>query len=514
MKVCVQIVMVLNLDKCIGCYICLIICKNVWILCEGVEYVWFNNVEIKFGIGYLKEWENQDKWNGGWVCICVGKLVLCVGGCWCMLVKIFVNLDLLQIDDYYELFDFDYQNLYIVKNSQYQLIVCLCLLISGECMQKIEWGLNWEEIFGLEFSKCLCDYNFDWVQKEIYGVFEKIFMMYLLCLCEYCLNLVCVLVCFLGVIYKCEEDGIVLIDQDKCRGWCMCVLVCLYKKIYYNWKSGKLEKCIFCYLCIEMGELIVCLEICVGCICYLGVMLYDVDCIVEVVLVVVEKDFYQVYLDIFLDLNDLVVIVVVCKEGILDSWLELVKQLLVYKLVIDWKLVLLLYLEYCMLLMVWYVLLLLLIQFVVECGCVGMSGELLDVVLLCILMCYLVNLLMVGDEVLVVCVLEWLMVMCVWCWVKNVDGVEDIVVLEQIGLSIVQVEEMYCYLVIVNYEDCFVILIGYCEYVNDVFGECGGCGFIFGNGCNGDSLVDLFGQCKIIILVVDKGLNYCCKEVV
>jgi nitrate reductase beta subunit len=48
-------------------------------------------------------------------------------------------------------------------------------------------------------------------------------MMYLPRLCEHCLNPACVASCPSGSIYKREEDGIVLIDQDKCRGWRMCV---------------------------------------------------------------------------------------------------------------------------------------------------------------------------------------------------------------------------------------------------------------------------------------------------
>jgi nitrate reductase beta subunit len=67
MKIRAQIGMVLNLDKCIGCHTCSVTCKNVWTSRPGVEYAWFNNVETKPGIGYPKEWENQDKWNGGWV---------------------------------------------------------------------------------------------------------------------------------------------------------------------------------------------------------------------------------------------------------------------------------------------------------------------------------------------------------------------------------------------------------------------------------------------------------------
>jgi len=119
------------------------------------------------------------------------------------------------------------------------------------------------------------------VQSEIYGQFENTFMMYLPRLCEHCLNPTCVASCPSGAIYKREEDGIVLIDQDKCRGWRMCVSGCPYKKIYYNWKSGKSEKCTFCYPRIEVGQPTVCSETCVGRIRYLGVMLYDADRIEE-----------------------------------------------------------------------------------------------------------------------------------------------------------------------------------------------------------------------------------------
>jgi nitrate reductase beta subunit len=76
------------------------------------------------------------------------------------------------------------------------------------------------------------------MQKAMYGQFENTFMMYLPRLCEHCLNPACVATCPSGAIYKREEDGIVLIDQDKCRGWRMCITGCPYKKIYFNWKSG------------------------------------------------------------------------------------------------------------------------------------------------------------------------------------------------------------------------------------------------------------------------------------
>ena len=80
MKIRAQIGMVLNLDKCIGCHTCSVTCKNVWTNREGMEYAWFNNVETKPGIGYPKEWENQDRWNGGWVRKANGKIEPSQGG--------------------------------------------------------------------------------------------------------------------------------------------------------------------------------------------------------------------------------------------------------------------------------------------------------------------------------------------------------------------------------------------------------------------------------------------------
>jgi nitrate reductase alpha subunit len=219
MKIRAQIGMVLNLDKCIGCHTCSVTCKNVWTSREGVEYAWFNNVETKPGIGYPKEWENQDKWNGGWVRT-RGKLVPRAAA----LAHAGQDLrqpDLPQIDDYYEPFDFDYSTCTRAKDK-HQPTARPRSLITGERMEKIEWGPNWEEILGGEFSK-RARTTTSKVQKEIYGAFENTFMMYLPRLCEHCLNPACVAACPSGSIYKREEDGIVLIDQDKCRGWRMCV---------------------------------------------------------------------------------------------------------------------------------------------------------------------------------------------------------------------------------------------------------------------------------------------------
>ncbi|MGD8828884.1 MAG: nitrate reductase subunit beta, partial [Gammaproteobacteria bacterium] len=453
MKVRAQIGMVLNLDKCIGCHTCSVTCKNVWTSREGMEYAWFNNVETKPGIGYPKEWENQHRWQGGWKRGNNGALTPRQGGKWRLLANIFANPNLPQIDDYYEPFNFDYQRLHNAPDTKAQPTAKPYSAITGQPMDKIEWGPNWEEILGTEFAKRSRDCNFEGVQKEMYGQFENTFMMYLPRLCEHCLNPTCVASCPSGAIYKREEDGIVLIDQDKCRGWRMCISGCPYKKIYYNWQSGKSEKCTFCYPRIESGMPTVCSETCVGRIRYLGVLLYDADRIKDAAATANEKDLYTAQLDIFLDPEDPEVISAARREGVPDSWLEAAKASPVYKMAIDWRIAFPLHPEYRTLPMVWYVPPLSPIQQAADAGKVGLDGLIPDVESLRIPVRYLSNLLTAGDDAPVVTALKRMLAMRVFKRRQDVEKVHDTRVLDEVGLDEVTVEKMYRYLAIANYED-------------------------------------------------------------
>jgi len=494
MKIRAQIGKVLNLDKCIGCHTCSVTCKNVWTSREGVEYAWFNNVETKPGIGYPKDWENQERWNGGWIRGKDGKLNPKMGGKWRILAKIFANPDLPEIDDFYEPFTFDYQHLHTCGESQASPTARPRSLVTGKRMEKVEWGPNWEEILGGEFSKRSKDVNFKAMEKEIYGAFENTFMMYLPRLCEHCLNPSCVAACPSGAIYKREEDGIVLIDQEKCRGWRMCVSACPYKKIYYNWQSGKSEKCTFCYPRIEAGEPTVCSETCVGRIRYLGVLLYDADRIEEAASAEDEQDLYEAQLSIFLDPNDPEVQAQARRDGMPDAWLEAAKRSPVYKMAIDWKVAFPLHPEYRTLPMVWYVPPLSPIQSVADAGMLTDNGTIPDVRSLRIPLQYLANLLTAGDEAPVAAALERMLAMRAYMRGKSVDGMVDESLPERVGLTGDTIEEMYHVMAIADYEDRFVIPTSHREEVEDAYDLRGGCGFSFGNGCSGgESRANLFG---------------------
>ena len=136
MKIRAQFAMVFNLDKCIGCHTCSVTCKNVWTNRKGVEYAWFNNVESKPGIGYPKNWENQEKWLGGWTKV-NGKLELKAGGKLKKIVQIFANPNMPQIDDYYEPFTYDYARLQNAPLSEAAPTARPVSQITGEKMEKI-----------------------------------------------------------------------------------------------------------------------------------------------------------------------------------------------------------------------------------------------------------------------------------------------------------------------------------------------------------------------------------------
>jgi nitrate reductase beta subunit len=274
----------------------------------------------------------------------------------------------------------------------------------------------------------------------------------------------------------------------------MCVSGCPYKKIYYNWTSGKAEKCIFCYPRIEAGQPTVCSETCVGRIRYLGVLLYDADRIEEAAAVEDEQDLYEAQLKLFLDPNDPAVVAQAKADGVADNWIEAARRSPAYKMAVEWKIAFPLHPEYRTLPMVWYVPPLSPIQSHANAGAVETVGEIPDVRSLRIPVRYLANLLTAGAEEPIVSALERMLAMRIHFRHRQLGEGDGMSVLEQAGLSREVAEEMHRYLAIANYEDRFVIPTGHKEVAEDAYGIRGACGFSFGNGCDaGEPHSSLFG---------------------
>ncbi len=217
-----QFSMVLDLNKCLGCQTCTMACKKLWTDGDGMDYMYWNNVETRPGQGYPRRW---DAMGGGFE---NGQLRPSTA----LPVK----------EDYGYAWEYDYEQRLFGGSGK-------------PVMPHVNptYGPNWDEDCGAMHA-------------------GENFFFYLPRLCNHCTNPACVAACPRNAIYKREEDGIVLIDQDRCEGFRYCMAACPYKKIYFNEVLGKAQKCIFCYPRLEKGEVMACAKQCPGRLRFVGLL--------------------------------------------------------------------------------------------------------------------------------------------------------------------------------------------------------------------------------------------------
>jgi nitrate reductase beta subunit len=341
-----QISMVFHLDKCIGCHTCSIACKNLWTDRKGAEYMWWNNVETKPGSGYPFQWEDQGLYKGGWVPD--GNTVKLAGAGKVKGMKVlFHNTNMPQIDNYYEPWTYKYEKLIDAPAGDEQPTAEPISLLTGDRIH-IKSGPNWDDDLSGSPLYARNDVNLNGLtpgERESLFQLERMMMFYIPRICNHCLNPGCLAACPSGAIYKRGEDGIVLVNQKECRAWRLCVTGCPYKKVYYNWKTGKSEKCILCFPRLETGQIPACMHTCVGRIRYLGVLLYDAEKIVEAV-ACPDEDLVRNQLGLYLDPSDPVVTENAKKAGIPDSTMVAARKSPVYKFVKEWGLALPIHAEF------------------------------------------------------------------------------------------------------------------------------------------------------------------------
>ncbi len=350
-----QISMVFHLDKCIGCHTCSIACKNVWTDRQGAEYMWWNNVETKPGTGYPTKWEDQDRYSGGWE-LRGDELRLRSTDRKRIITNIFHNPHMPSMDDYYEPWTYNYENLFNAPQGPDQPVARPISKITGEPIE-LEAGPNWDDDLGGSPIYAANDPNFAGLteeQKQQLFAVEQLVFFYFPRICNHCLNPACVAACPSGALYKRGEDGIVLVDQNRCRAWRSCIAACPYKKVFYNWFTGKSEKCILCFPRIETGQAPACFHSCVGRIRYLGVLLYDAERLEEAAKRP-QDELIEAQRELILDPRDPEVIEAALRNGLHQSVIESAQKSPVYRFVKEWKLALPPHIEYRTMPMLFYV---------------------------------------------------------------------------------------------------------------------------------------------------------------
>ncbi len=233
-----QIAMVMDLNKCIGCQTCTTACKTQWTNRNGREYMYWNNVETQPGNGYPRKWEKS-------------------GGGFDPQGKVQEGRIPSLERDYGVPVELNYsKSLGPLGGRQFGRSADAPPSFDDgrpplAPVTKPKGGPNWDEDTGA-------------------GEYPNSYYFYLPRICNHCSNPACLAACPRKAIYKREEDGIVLVDQSRCRGYQNCVAACPYKKVYYNPLFQRSEKCIFCYPRIEQGLPPACAKQCVGRIRFVG----------------------------------------------------------------------------------------------------------------------------------------------------------------------------------------------------------------------------------------------------
>ena len=212
-----QFAFVFNLNRCIGCQTCTMACKSTWTFSKGQEYMWWNNVETKPYGGYPQSWD----------------------------VKILKMLEEANPGgqnwkgpkfDGKTIFEGAQQN--IDKQAR----------VLGYLPTDEEWrypNIHEDNPVGPKGEES------SYVKEGVQLPEHKTWFFYLARICNHCTYPGCLAACPRNAIYKRPEDGVVLVDQERCRGYRKCVEACPYKKAMYRPSTRVTEKCIACYPRLE-----------------------------------------------------------------------------------------------------------------------------------------------------------------------------------------------------------------------------------------------------------------------
>ena len=251
----------------------------------------------------------------------------------------------------------------------------------------------------------------------------------------------------------------------------MCVSGCPYKKVYFNHRTGKAEKCTFCFPRIEVGLPTVCSETCVGRLRYIGLVLYDADRVLEAAATPDDQDLYEAQRSILLDPHDPEVVRAAERDGIPHDWIEAAQRSPIHALINTYRVALPLHPEYRTMPMVWYIPPLSpVIDVVKETGeDAEDSGNLFAAIdALRIPIEYLAELFTAGDVAPVDAVLKKLAAMRSYMRDINLGREPDGSIPDRVGMSEEDMYDMYRLLALAKYDERYVIPPAHAEQAHSL----------------------------------------------
>src|SRR6185295_9155076 len=219
-----QFAFVFNINRCIACQTCTMACKSTWTFSKGQEYMWWNNVETKPYGGYPQGWD----------------------------VKLLSMMEEANPDG----------QVWEGRTFQGKTVFELGREHAGEDGPKRALGYlptdaEWrypnigEDVPATASAGKRRGMHEDGVALGPDSPAHKTWFFYLQRLCNHCSYPACLAACPRKAIYKRPEDGIVLVDQERCRGYRKCMEACPYKNPMYRSTTTVTEKCIGCFPRVE-----------------------------------------------------------------------------------------------------------------------------------------------------------------------------------------------------------------------------------------------------------------------
>src|SRR3990172_6214351 len=95
------------------------------------------------------------------------------------------------------------------------------------------------------------------------GNYPKVRRHFLPVICNQCDNPPCVHVCPTGASFQ-REDGLTLVDYDKCIGCRYCMAACPYGARFIHPELEVADKCTFCVHRLDAGIIPACVQTCIG----------------------------------------------------------------------------------------------------------------------------------------------------------------------------------------------------------------------------------------------------------
>jgi nitrate reductase beta subunit len=220
---------VVNTNRCIACQTCTMACKSTWTFAAGQEHMWWTNVESKPYGGYPYAWD----------------------------MKLLEMLEKADPDGRRWVDDaepreapygwYDGKTIFEAAADRSARPDAAQRAL-GYLPSEQDWAAPnlHEDVAPAPEGK-----PGEWVRGGQSLPTHSSWFFYLARLCNHCSYPACLAACPRKAIYKRPEDGIVLIDQERCRGYRKCVEACPYKKPMYRPTTRTTEKCIACYPRVE-----------------------------------------------------------------------------------------------------------------------------------------------------------------------------------------------------------------------------------------------------------------------